>query len=350
MLIGIGGTIVVLLVVFLVILPQFIDYELVVDSFLSLELWQLGLLLLMAVVTYVLQGITLKSTLKDLGVIDSTLAMQASLAVKGSIPGPMDTAFRFRLALAYKYSVEEATLSAATLKGLDWLARLLMVPTAIAILLVSGQSIVGLELIAIIGLVVSIGGIIVVIGVLRSERLALRLGNLVQDVVTWLGAKIGRTLPDDLAQRVVGLRQMGATLADTKGLLGLGLQLLLQVGYATILTVAMAFVGVDFDILAVAFIWATVAIVYALPIGPGFIELAYMLFFGIAIGFDNPMLAPAMAAVMILRIFQWLLPMPIGYGLIVYWQKRDHFSLLSTDEAQLEPAGADGSESGGADA
>ena len=30
-------------------------------------------------------------------------------------------------------------------------------------------------------------------------------------------------------------------------------------------------------------------------------------------------------------------PIPIGYGLILYWQRRDRFSLLSADEAQFEP-------------
>ena len=50
------------------------------------------------------------------------------------------------------------------------------------------------------------------------------------------------------------------------------------------------------------------------------------------------MLALVMAGVMIFRIFQWLVPIPIGYGLTIYWQKRDHFSLLSADRAAGEPS------------
>jgi uncharacterized membrane protein YbhN (UPF0104 family) len=74
-----------------------------------------------------------------------------------------------------------------------------------------------------------------------------------------------------------------------------------------------------------------------LPIGPGFIEIAYIALFGLAIGFDNPMLDLAAAAVMIFRIFQWLIPIPLGYGLILYWQKRDHFNLLSAERAKYQP-------------
>ena len=64
---------------------------------LSLSLVQLGILAVMAAATYVLVGVTLKSTLSALGLKNATLGMLASLAVKGSIPGPRDTALRFRL-------------------------------------------------------------------------------------------------------------------------------------------------------------------------------------------------------------------------------------------------------------
>ena len=131
MLIGVGGTFILLVVVFWFIFTFLVDPQIVIDAFLSLALWQLGMLALMAAVTYVFLGFTFKGTLRGLGLKDATLGMLASLAVKSSIPGPMDTAYRFRLAVAYDYSIEESTLSAATLKAFDWIARLLMIPIAI---------------------------------------------------------------------------------------------------------------------------------------------------------------------------------------------------------------------------
>jgi uncharacterized membrane protein YbhN (UPF0104 family) len=336
MLIGLGGTILVLVVVFWFIFTFIIDPEIVVDAFLSLDLVQLAVLALMSAATYVLIGITLRNSLDGLSVKDATLGMLASLAVKGSIPGPMDTAFRFRLAIAYDYSVEDSTLSAAMLKALDWIARLLMIPIAIGILLVSGQGIAGLEWLAALGLLVSIVGIALLVGIVRSERLAKWVGDRLQDAVGWLMGRLDREPPYGLAERVMGLRQMGSTLMDTTGLLGLGLQIVIQAAWASLLTLAMAFVGIDFDVLAVSVIWASVALVYMLPIGPGFIEIAYVALFGLAIGFDDPMLGLAVAGVMIFRLFQWLIPIPIGYGLIFYWQKRDNFNLLSTESAQVQ--------------
>jgi uncharacterized membrane protein YbhN (UPF0104 family) len=335
MLIGIGGTILVLVVVFWFIFTFVIDPQVVVDAFLSLTLWQLLALGLMSIATYVILGLTFKSTLGNLGIKDATLGMLASLAVKGSIPGPMDTAFRFRLAVAYDYSAEESTLSAATLKALDWIARLLMIPIAIGILLLSGQGISGLEWLAVFGLVVSIVGIALLVGVVRSERIAKWIGGLVQRGVDWLMARLHRDSPPGLTERIMGLREMGNNLVNQKGLLGLGLQIVTQAAWASILTLAMYFVGVDFDILPVAIVWAAVALVYMLPIGPGFIEIAYIAIFGIALGFDSKMLDLAAAGVMVFRTFQWLIPIPIGYGLILYWQKRDHFSLFSADKARV---------------
>jgi uncharacterized membrane protein YbhN (UPF0104 family) len=336
MLIGLGGTLLVLVVVFWFIFTFIIDPEVVVEAFLSLDLFQLAVLALMSAATYVLIGITLRNSLDGLSVKDATLGMLASLAVKGSIPGPMDTAFRFRLAIAYDYSVEDSTLSAAMLKALDWIARLLMIPIAIGILLVSGQGIAGLEWLAALGLLVSIVGIALLVGIVRSERLAKWVGDRLQDAVGWLMGRLDREPPYGLAERVMGLRQMGSTLMDTTGLLGLGLQIVIQAAWASLLTLAMAFVGIDFDVLAVSVIWASVALVYMLPIGPGFIEIAYVALFGLAIGFDDPMLDLAVAGVMIFRLFQWLIPIPIGYGLIFYWQKRDNFNLLSTESAQVQ--------------
>ena len=342
MIIGLGGTLLVLLVVFWFIFSFIIDPEIVVDAFLSLSLTQLGILALMAAGTYVLLGVTLRSTLRDLGFKDATLGMLASLAVKGSIPGPMDTAFRFRLAMAYDYSVEESSLSAAMLKALDWIARLLMIPIAIGILLVTGQGINGLEWLAVIGLVISFVGIALLVGIVRSQRLARRIGDTVQQAVEWLMTRLNREAPHGLSERVMGLREMGQQLMDASGLLGLGMQIVIQAAWATILTLAMYFVGVDFDVLPVAIVWASVALVYMLPIGPGFIEIAYVVLFGLAIGdFDSPELGLALAAVMIFRLFQWLIPIPIGYGLIFYWQKRDNFNLLSAETAQMPGASAD---------
>ena len=60
MLIGIGGTILVLVVVFWFIFTFVIDPQVVVDAFLSLALWQLGVLGLMSAATYVLLGLTLQ--------------------------------------------------------------------------------------------------------------------------------------------------------------------------------------------------------------------------------------------------------------------------------------------------
>lgn len=333
MLIGVGGTVLVLLVVFWFLFTYVVDLQLVIDAVRSLTWWQIGILALMAGVTYVFQGLTLRNSLSGTRLRDATLAMQASLAVKGTIPGPMDSAFRFRLALAYGYSIEESTLSAATLKALDWLARLLMIPIAIGILLLSGQSIAGLELLAVIGLLISVTGIVLIIGVIRSERIAARIGDLLQRSVDSLMRRLHREPPHGLAERVLGLREMGNDLVEAKGLLGLGLQLVLQAAYASILTLALHFVGVDFDVLPISIVWATVAIVYALPIGPGIIEIAYMAIFGLAIGFDDPMLDLVAAGVIIFRILQWLVPIPIGYGLILWWQKRDRYSLLSADRA-----------------
>ena len=79
--IGLGGTILVLAVVFWFIFSFIIDPEIVVDAFLSLSLLQLGVLAVMAAGTYVLLGITLKTTLGGLGFKDATLGTTLNMFI-----------------------------------------------------------------------------------------------------------------------------------------------------------------------------------------------------------------------------------------------------------------------------
>jgi uncharacterized membrane protein YbhN (UPF0104 family) len=334
--IGLLLTVGIFIVTFGIILPQFIDYGQVVDAFLRLQMWQFGILGILAVTTYVLQGLVLQSTMPGLAIGEATLGMLASLAVKGTIPGPMDLAVRFRLMVAYGHGSEPSALSAAMFKSLELLTRVLMPPIAAAILLVTGQSLSGIALLAILGTILSVVAIASFIALMRSDRLAERLGNWIERTSTSIATRLKRTPPGGLSERIVSLRAAGQELVGARGLVGVSLSLLVQGLNGVILTLALAFVGVDFDILPIPFVFAALALVYFLPLGPGLIELGYMSLFTLAVGTGNPELGPIMAGVLVFRVFQWLIPVPIGWGLIVYWQRHDHFSLMSGESA-VEP-------------
>ena len=81
MLVGVGATVLVLLVVFWFIFSYVVDPEVVIEAIRSLLWWQVIVLAAMAIGTYVLQGVTFRNMLKGVGIWDGTLAMQGSLAV-----------------------------------------------------------------------------------------------------------------------------------------------------------------------------------------------------------------------------------------------------------------------------
>ncbi len=90
--------------------------------------------------------------------------------------------------------------------------------------------------VAAIGLVMSTGGIALLPGFVRSERLARRLGGIAESLIGRAATRFGRTPPAGLPERVESLRATGQTLISTKGLLGLGTTLVPQAGYAVMLT------------------------------------------------------------------------------------------------------------------
>ena len=64
-------------------------------------------------------------------------------------------------------------------------------------------------------------GIALLVGIVRSQRLASRIGELVQSTVESLMRRLDREPPRGLKERVMGLREMGHSLMNTAGLLGL---------------------------------------------------------------------------------------------------------------------------------
>lgn len=335
MMIGVIATVILLIVIFGVVLPQIIDYDLVADAFRSMEASQHAVLFLLMVVTWAVLGYQFAMSLPGLGTVRATLWMIGSLAIKGTIPGPMDAAFRFRIASAYHHPIEASAISAASLKGYDWIARMLMPLFAVVILVGAGQQFSGLGWLVVIALVLSVGGMTLLIAVIRSEPLARRFGDWAERMAASIARRLDRDPPAGLTDQVLSLRETGQSLLSVEGLVGLGLTVLVQAVNAVMLTLAMDFVGVDFKVLPVSVIWAAVAFVYLLPLGPGLIELAYIAIFAVYLGDNDAMLAAAGAATMVFRVYQWLIPVPIGYALVGWWQKRDEFSLLSSDTARL---------------
>ena len=160
------------------------------------------------------------------------------------------------------------------------------------------------------------GGLILVV---RSERLARKLGRWAERAIGAVLRRLGRAVPD-----VEGaLVRFRVTLGDTVRARGLGAFLVAMVSkfaWVLLMIAAMRVVGVSERTLPAAVIMAGVAAVFVitvLPISPGGAgvpELLYISFFTTYTGGANS--SAISAGVMLFRAFQWALPIPFAWVLL----------------------------------
>ena len=179
------------------------------------------------------------------------------------------------------------------------------------------DSILGL---GVISLVLFILASAILIGIVRSESLARRIGALGARIVGSIFKRLGRKGTPDVMGSVLHFRE---TLGDTvrqRGLLAFFLSMISKLAWALVLLTALRQCGVPASALPASEIVAVFSIVFIitiLPISPGGAgvpELLYISMFTTLTG--GLYSAEISAGVMLYRVFQWFLPIPLAWILL----------------------------------
>ena len=124
-----------------------------------------------------------------------------------------------------------------------------------------------------VAVLAAIGGVVGLI--LHSEDHARRIGGRLQAVVLWVYSKFERQAPEDLVERVVGVRLEARTVLGTRWPHAFASAFAGQVLVYSILLLSIRAVGIDSDTLSwsdVLIGYAIAAIVTSVPITPGSVE------------------------------------------------------------------------------
>ena len=126
-----------------------------------------------------------------------------------------------------------------------------------------------------------------------------------------------------------------------RGALGFGAAVLARLAWFLVLEVALWSVGVTWEELppsAVLTAMAAVALVALIPITPGAVgvsEIAYLGLLSAVAG--DAMTAPITAAIVLFRTAQWLVPIPLGWILLVI-MRGSHWRELEAEADAREAA------------
>jgi uncharacterized membrane protein YbhN (UPF0104 family) len=323
-LLRIGIVVGVMVVIFGLILPRFIDYQQVAEKLQSLTLEQFAVITLFGVIAWVLTGAIFTVLIPGLGLLRGVQAWIILTGIGASIPlGPWNMAVLWVVIRGWGRPASTTTggillygvFDQLSRFGLMFLAGLILIPAeamnrdvSVETGLIVGYLIVG----GLLFLGLGVGLILVV----RSERLARKLGRIAERIVGVVLRRIGRPVPD-IESALVNFR---ITLGDTVHLHGLSafaMALVSKFAWALLMIVAMRAVGVSSATLPDAVILAAVAgvfVITVLPISPGGAgvpELLYISFFtAYTGGADANQIS---AGVMLFRGFQWLFPIPLAW-------------------------------------
>ena len=321
-----GVALAILVVVFGFVLPQVIDYKQVWETIKALEPWQIGALILAGLITYIPEGWLYTLLVPVLRLRQGVAAWVVSTGVASTIPA-VDLVVRYGMYRSWKATAEGAMLGIVLSGVFDNIVKFSLPVIAILAIATGGIANIdgGLVIIAIIALVVLIATLVIVIGVVRSERFTQLLGEKVQKVVNWALRLFKKEPIETLSGRVVGFRDAA---------IGLVKKVWLRAGLASalgklwtflILLMALRFVGIPEDVISTrdAFIvWAIVLLIGSIPLTPGgigFVELGFIFFFTQVAGSEYTNTIGA--AVALYRLVPWAMPIPIGWGVVFWWRR-----------------------------
>jgi uncharacterized protein (TIRG00374 family) len=319
---------VVLFFIFVVFLPQFIDYGQVVDSILTLSIGEMVLLTVLGLAfTWFSAGIY-NTLIPGLGWWEGWKAWAASNSVAFVAPPGADLAIRFGMYRTAGISGEAAGAGIV----LSWFfgtGYKLVVPIVALtwILIAEGLDDDLVVTITLIGLAAIIGGIGLIALILYRENVALRIGEIGQ---RWYNGLVGGRwkFPEvegagvklvDFRSQVIGTlkeRWWAAVLVTLTAQGIFFISLVLSMRFMGV-TAEQASIGIIFDAYAVGLLLSMIPI---FPGGLGVVELAYV---GVIVGNSgNTELANAVTAgAFVHRIFTWLLPILVGLIPLAGWRR-----------------------------
>ena len=314
----------VLALVFGVILPRFVDYADVVAAFQSLTLPQLLLMLVFVAVAWIVSGLMFWTLVPGLTIVRGTEGYLILSGIGASVPmGPWNMGVLWVVMRGWGVTIRAATSGIALYGILNQLNRLAIPLIALILLAVTGSRPEGNGwpwIIAILSTVIMLIATGILVAVARSERIADAIARFVERARDWLFRRLHRVAGSDIQAAVRKFRDELGALLRGRGALAIVVGILGQLAWCVVLIVALRIVGVPEDVLGpaeVLAVFALTSVITIIPIAPGGAGIPEILYIAGLSAIAGPHWEGLITAgVMLFRLFQWFLPIPIAWILL----------------------------------
>ena len=206
----------VLVVVFLVILPRYIDYQEVAAAFQALTASQIAVMTILGVIAWFVSGLVFCALIPGLSIIRGPTSWLILSGIGASVPfGPWNMGVLWVVVRGWGIANIPATSGIALYGVVNELSRLFLPLFAVVILAATG-ALAGATnadtawVIALISAVAFVIATALIIAVVRSERAADWLGRTGQRIVSWVMRRLGRQGAPDVSASIHRFRdQLG---------------------------------------------------------------------------------------------------------------------------------------------
>ena len=324
-LIAIGVAIAIVIFIFGFVLPSVIDYDVVFEVLRDLEPQDYVIIIAAGLFLYVPEGALYASLMPGMGLRRGMSAWVGSTAVSTTVPGA-DLVVRYGMYRSWGFGLER-TMLGIVLSGLfDNIVKFSLPAIAVVLFALSGQDLGDIVWIAIIALGVLIVGAVVVVGMIRSEAFTKWIAERTERIANWGLGKVKRDPIEGLSERVVGFRDLAIDIVREHGVAALFYSATGKLWAFVILTLALRIVGIDDSILSLGqifVVWVIVLLITAIPITPGGIGIAAIAYIGLFSQVAGEQYANTIAAgIVLFRLAQWFLPIPIGWAAVGLWRRQ----------------------------
>jgi len=315
----------VLFVVFVVILPQYIDYSEVVDAFKALTPDQFVVITALGLIGWLVSGLVFCALIPGLSVVRGPESWLILSGIGSSVPfGPWNMGVLWVVVRGWGIPNIPATSGIALYGVVNELSRLFLPLFAVtALALTSGlptTKTASVWAIALISAAAFIIAIVLIVAIVRSEKVADWLGRTGQRVVSWIMRRLKRTTVPDVTQAIHHFRDQLGVVIRSRGLASLATAIAAQFVWVIVLTVSLRMMGVPESVLSPAEVFAVYALVMVITIiplspgGAGVPELLFISGFSAIAGTEYQ--AAITAGVFLYRLYFWFLPIPLAWILL----------------------------------
>lgn len=319
---------VVLFFIFVVFLPQFIDYGQVVDSIAQLTLTQVALLSVMGLAYMWFSAGVYNTLIPGLGWWDGWKAWAASNSIAFVAPPGADLAIRFGMYRTAGISGEAAgagiVLSWFFTTGYKLIVPIIAISWVVIAEGINDELVVTLTA---VGLAAVVGGVGLTFLIIYRESVALKIGETGQRWYNGMaGGKWKFPEAEGLGIKLVDFRAQAIGTVQSRWLPATAVTLTAQLVFFVMLVISLRFMGVTEDQASISIIFDAYAVgllLSMIPIFPGGLGVVEVAYVGVIVGTSgNSELAAAVTAgAFVHRIFSWLLPIVIGLIPLAYWRK-----------------------------